>query len=88
MSSNVVSSKGSAARVVASFFGVLAGIGGLVHGIGEVLQGSTKPEGIFINSWTRGPIATNMGGEPGITIIPNLLLTGLLTILIALAAMI
>jgi len=87
MSRNVVSSRWSAARAVASFFGVLAGVGGLVHGIGEVLQGSTKPEGIFINSWTRGPIATNMGGEPGITIIPNLLLTGLLTILIALATM-
>ena len=30
-----------------------------------------------IYSWTQGPIATNMGGEPGITIVPNLLVTGI-----------
>lgn len=38
----------SAARAVASICGVLAGFGGLIHGIGEVLQGSVKPEGIII----------------------------------------
>jgi hypothetical protein len=88
MNSELVSNKSSAARIVASFFGVLAGLGGLTHGVGEVLQGNTAPEGIAINSWTQGPIATNMGGEPGVTIIPNLLLTGVLTILIALAAIV
>jgi len=52
----------NAARIVASIFGVLAGLGGLTHGIGEVLQGNVAPSGIVINSWTQGPIATNMGG--------------------------
>lgn len=75
----------SAARGTASFFGVLAGLGGLVHGIGEVLQGSVKPDGIIVNSWTQGPIATNMGGEPGMTVVPNFLVTGILTILVSLA---
>ena len=51
----------SAARIVASVFGVLAGLGGVTHGIGETLQGNTAPSGIMINSWTEGPIATNMG---------------------------
>jgi hypothetical protein len=75
----------SAARGTALPFGILAGLGGLIHGIGEVLQGNVKPDGIIINSWTQGPIATNMGGEPGMTIVPNLLVTGVLTILVSLA---
>lgn len=75
----------SAAGLVATTFGVLAGLGGLTHGVGEILQGNVAPEGLIINSWTQGPIATNMGGEPGMTIVPNLLLTGLLTVAISLA---
>ncbi|HAF70118.1 TPA: hypothetical protein DCL37_01955 [Candidatus Acetothermia bacterium] len=78
----------SAARIVASIFGVLAGLGGLTHGIGEALQGNVAPEGIVINSWTQGPIATNMGGEPGMTIVPNLLVTGVLTIIVSLAVIV
>lgn len=75
----------SAARAVASIFGVLSGLGGIIHGIGETLQGNIAPSGIAINSWTEGPIATNMGGEPAMTIIPNLLVTGILTFLVSLA---
>jgi hypothetical protein len=36
----------SAARIVASIFGALAGLGGLTHGIGEVLQGNVASDGI------------------------------------------
>jgi len=53
----------SAARVVAVTFGVLGGIGSVIHGVGETLQGNVAPSGIFFNSWTQGPIATNTGGE-------------------------
>jgi hypothetical protein len=74
-----------AARLTSSVFGILAGVGGLVHGIGEILQGNVRPEGLIVNSWTVGPIATNMGGEPGMTIVPNLLITGILTVLVSLA---
>ncbi len=78
----------SAARIVASVFGVLAGLGGVTHGLGETLQGNIAPSGIMINSWTEGPIATNMGGEPAMTIVPNLLVAGVLTILISLAVLV
>jgi hypothetical protein len=78
----------SAARMTASAFGVLAGIGGFVHGIGEMLQGNVAPDGLLINSWVQGPIARNMGGEPGMTILPNLLITGILTALFSLAVII
>ena len=75
----------SAARLIASIFGILAGIGGLMHGPGEILQGNVAPGGIAFNSWTVEPVATNVGGEPAMTIVPNLLLTGFLTILLSLA---
>ncbi|MCL7452528.1 MAG: hypothetical protein M8467_05725 [Anaerolineae bacterium] len=78
----------SAARGTATIFGILAGLGGLTHGIGEVLQGNVKPDGFLINSWTQGPIASNMGGEPGMTLVPNLLVTGILTILVSLAVVV
>jgi hypothetical protein len=75
----------SAASRIASIVGVLAGLGGMTHGIGEILQGNVAPSGIAINSWTVGPIATNMGGEPAMTIVPNLLVTGILNIIVSLA---
>ena len=73
---------------IAKIFSVFAGIGGAVHGIGEVLQGNVPTEGIFINSWASGPIALYMGGEPGLTIVPNFLITGLLAIAVSSALMI
>ena len=78
----------SAARSTAATFGVLAGVGGFTHGIGEMLQGNARPEGIIIDSWTQGPIATNTGGEPAMTIVPNLLVTGILTCLVSLAVVV
>ena len=39
-----------AIRVTASLLGISAGIAGLVHGFYEILQGSTRPEGLFIAS--------------------------------------
>lgn len=78
----------SAARIMASTFGFLSGLGGITHGIGEILQGNVTPSGIVINSWTQGPIATSMGGEPAMTVVPNLLVTGLFTIIFSLATII
>lgn len=74
----------SAARLVASIFGILAGIGGIMHSPGEILQGNVAPSGIVFNSWTVEPIATNVGGEPAMTIVPNLLVSGVLTMLVSL----
>ena len=45
-----------ATHLVAAAFGVLSGLGGLRHGIGEALQGNVKPDGIFVESWTRDPL--------------------------------
>ena len=80
--------KFGAARWLASIFGVLGGLGGILHGVGEILQGNVAPEGIFIESWTRGPIAAHMGGDPAVTIIPNILVTGILALILSTAAIV
>lgn len=74
---------GRAAKTVAASFGILSGLGGITHGVGEVLQGNITTNSLVIHSWTEGAIATNMGGEPALTILPNLLLTGIVTIIIS-----
>lgn len=50
----------------------------MFHGIGEVLQGSVDPEGIYIQAY---PAMQATAGEPAMTIIPNFLLTGILAII-------
>jgi hypothetical protein len=77
-----------ASRLNAAVFGGLAGFGGLVHGIGEMLQGSVRPAGAVFDSWAQGPIATHMDGEPAMSLIPNLFVTGFLTILLSLAVIV
>lgn len=88
METQLTKSNIKASRVAATTFGVLAGLGGLWHGIGEVRQGNIATGSIYINSWAEGPIATNMGGEPGMTIVPNFLVTGLLCIAVSLAVIV
>lgn len=66
-------------RITASVLGVFAGLGGGVfHGVGEALQGSVAPEGMYIQAW---PSMQATAGEPAMTIIPNFLLTGALAII-------
>ena len=72
-----------ACRTTATVFGVLAGLGGITHGIGEVLQGSVPVEGVWLESWTTGPIAEHMGGEPGVTLLPTALSAGLVTLVVS-----
>ena len=79
-----------AIKLTATFLGVSAGIAGLEHGYFELLQGNSKPEGLFISS--IGPpcdpgIVWN-ACEPALTIIPNFFITGILSILIGLAMII
>jgi hypothetical protein len=61
--------------------GILAGIMGIEHGIGEVLAGNRPTDGAFILSWPDTAFFQIMSREPAMTIIPNYLATGLLAIL-------
>jgi len=73
-----------ATRASVSTFGALAGLMGIEHGIGEVLQGSTAPAGIVISSWPGSELFQILNGEPAMTVVPNLLLAGVLAILFSL----
>ncbi len=63
-------------------------LAGIEHGIGEILQGNVAPSGIMILSWPESALFRSLGGEPAMTIIPNLLITGILAILFSLALLV
>ncbi|MBN2093324.1 hypothetical protein JW964_27110 [candidate division KSB1 bacterium] len=69
-----------ATKTLYLMLGIFAGIMGIEHGIGEVLQGYRPIDGVFILSWPDSPFFEIMSGEPAMTIIPNYLVTGLLAI--------
>ena len=74
----------NATKAVVSTFGALMGLAGIEHGIGEILQGSIAPGGIMILSWPESAFFRIVAGEPAMTIVPNLLVTGILAILFSL----
>ncbi len=78
----------NATKVFASTFGAIMALAGIEHGIGEVLQGNVAPAGIMILSWPESEFFRNLSGEPAMTVIPNLLITGILAILISLALLV
>jgi hypothetical protein len=71
----------NATQIIVSMFGTFMGLAGIEHGIGEILQGSTRPAEIMILSWPKSKFFASVSGEPAMTIIPNLLITGILAIL-------
>jgi hypothetical protein len=71
----------SATKTTVSTLGVLMGIAGIEHGVGEILQGNIAPSGIMFLSWPESEFFRIVGGEPAMTVIPNLLATGFLAII-------
>jgi hypothetical protein len=64
---------------LAAVCGVLAGVGGFTHAIGEIVQGSEPTGALVFDSWASGRIAANLGGEPAMSLAPNLFVSGILT---------
>src|SRR5512141_2575564 len=78
----------NATRVFVSTFGAIFALAGIEHGIGEIFQGNLAPSGILILSWPEAEFFRSLGGEPAMTIIPNMLFTGALAILFSLALLV
>jgi hypothetical protein len=78
----------NATKVFASTFGAIMALAGIEHGIGEIFQGNVAPSGIMILSWPESEFFRNLGGEPAMTVIPNLLITGILAVLVSLAMLV
>jgi hypothetical protein len=73
-----------ATRISAAVLGLTAGVAGIEHGVFEVLQGNTRPEGLMISS-IGPPCVPELSWnqcEPAMTVIPSFLVTGILAIIL------
>ena len=75
----------SATRAVASTLGVLVGLAGIEHGFFEMLQGNVTPSGIMIEAIGPSQRFWEYGTEPALTIIPNMLFSGILAMIVGLS---
>ena len=73
-----------ATRTAVATFGALAGSVGIEHGIGAFLQGNKAPAAIVFRSWPNAPAFRSLDGEPAMTLVPNLLASGVLAIFFSL----
>jgi hypothetical protein len=71
--------------VAVAVLGTLVGLAGIEHGIGEILQGPVRPDGLLVMSWPDAPALEILSGEPAMTVIPDLLVTGILAVVAGLA---
>jgi hypothetical protein len=79
-----------ATRISATVLGLTAGVAAIEHGIFEILQGNTRPEGLMISS-IGPPCVPELSWnqcEPAMTVIPNFLITGVLAAIFGLAVLI
>ena len=71
----------NATRIVASSFGALAGLTGLIAGFFEVRQGNVVPDGYWISYIGPGYSMCQDSTYDALTIISNLHITGILTLI-------
>lgn len=79
-----------ATKIIAASFGLFAGFGGLEHGYFEILQGNARPQNMMIASIGAPCVPEEIWHlcEPAMTILPNFLMTGILSMLLGLVTMI
>lgn len=74
---------GKALRTVTGVFGLLAALAGVEHGLGEILQGPVAPDGPVFRSWPGNEAFEILDGEPAFTVLPDLLVSGVVTVAVA-----
>lgn len=77
--------KRKATHIVVSAFGALVALAGIEHGVGAFLQGSVAPSSPVFESWPDTAGFAVVSGEPAMTVIPNLAISGVVAIVVALA---
>lgn len=78
----------NATRVTATTIGVIFGFSGINHGFFEFLQGNKNTEGLVIQAIGEAQRFWALGTEEAFTIIPNFMISGLLSMLVGLAIII
>lgn len=73
------------AKLSLSTFGIILGIAGIEHGIGEFLQGSIKVGTHFFESWPNNELYEILAGEPAFSLFTELTFTtlGILAIIVS-----
>jgi hypothetical protein len=71
----------NAAKVVAAALGVLVGVAAIEHGFFEILQGNVRPDGVMIDAIGPAQKFWEYGGETALTLIPNFLVSGILSVI-------
>jgi MFS family permease len=76
----------NATKTVAAWFGIATGLAGMEHGIFEILQGNVRPESLMFASMGPPcvPEETWNACEPAMTVLPSLLLSGVLSTILGL----
>ncbi|MDY0296851.1 MAG: hypothetical protein RB296_05985 [Acidobacteriota bacterium] len=75
----------NATRVIATTIGVFFGLfSGVNHGIFEILQGNRATDGLLISAIGPAQRFWVEGHEPAFTIIPNYMITGILSVIVGL----
>jgi hypothetical protein len=79
-----------ATRIVATSFGIIAGIAGLEHGYFEIVQGNTRPISLMFASMGPPCVPEEIWNacEPAMTILPTFLVTGILAVILGLLILI
>lgn len=75
---------GGATVTTVRVLGVLAAFTGVEHGIGEISQGPVAPPALVFESWPHVAAFEPLNGEPAMSLVPNLLISGVLSALVAL----
>ncbi len=74
----------SATRIVASTLGGIISIAGVMRGCFEILQGNHAPSGLVFNAIGPGQRIWEFATLHALTLVPNLLATGILAVLVGL----
>ncbi|WP_350275698.1 hypothetical protein [Kribbella sp. HUAS MG21] len=70
---------------VVAALGALAALAGAEHGIGELTQPSARTTSVVIESWPHVVAFEPLNSEPAMTLIPDLRVSGVVTIVVSLA---
>ena len=82
-------SDANATRVIATTAGVFFGLfSGMNHGFFEILQGNTPTDGLFIHAIGEAQRFWPLGTEDAFTILPNFMLTGIVSMIVGLTIVI
>ena len=78
----------NATRIITTTIGVIFGFSGINHGLFEFLQGNKNTEGLVIQAIGEAQRFWALGTEEAFTIIPNFMISGLLSMMVGFAIII